>query len=50
MPKHLFWLLLTAAVIIWYSTITVFVAWKGFKDIKDMLGRLGKQRDFKKST
>jgi hypothetical protein len=42
--------LLTAAVVIWYSTITVFVAWKGFKDIKNMLGQLGKQRDSEKNT
>ncbi len=47
MPRHLFWVLLTAAVIIWYSTITIFVAWKGWKDIKNMLGQLGKQRDSK---
>ena len=50
MLKHGFWVLLTAAVIIWYSTITVFVAWKGWKDIKNMLGQLGKQRDSDKST
>jgi hypothetical protein len=50
MFKHGFWLLLTAAVVIWYSTITVFVAWKGFKDIKNMLGQLGKQRDSEKNT
>jgi len=47
MPKHLFWLLLTAAVIIWYSTITVFVAWRAWKDIRNMLGKLGRQRDSK---
>jgi hypothetical protein len=40
-----FWLFVTAAVVIWYSTITVYVAWKGIKDIKNMLGRLGRARD-----
>jgi hypothetical protein len=45
MFKHWFWLGMTAAVVIWYSTITVYVAWKGAKDIKGMLARLGKIKD-----
>lgn len=45
MLKHWFWLALTAAVVIWYSTITVYVAWKGAKDIKNMLARLGGTKD-----
>lgn len=40
MIDHWFWLLLTVAVIIWYSTITVFVTIKGAADIKSMLGNL----------
>lgn len=44
MGKHWFWLLLTAAVVLWYSTVTVYVAYKGMKDIKSMLTRLGKKR------
>lgn len=40
MPEHLFWWLLTAACVVWYSTITVYVAIKGVADIKTMLGRL----------
>ncbi len=40
MTNHWFWLLLTAACLIWYSTITVYVAFKGAKDIKGMLKRL----------
>jgi hypothetical protein len=36
---------MTAAVLIWYSTITVYVAIKGVKDIKDMLARLKPGRD-----
>jgi hypothetical protein len=39
----LFWKLLTAACLVWYSTITVYVAIRGFKDIRSMLRSL-KQR------
>lgn len=49
MFKHIFWLLLTGAVLLWYSTVTVYVAIKGAKDIKGMLARLGKQRDSQKT-
>ena len=42
MLKHWFWNMMSAAVIIWYSTITVYVAIKGWKDIKIMLGNLAK--------
>ncbi|MDM8007970.1 MAG: hypothetical protein QUV05_17665 [Phycisphaerae bacterium] len=41
---HWFWLLLTAAVVIWYSTITVYVAIKGVTDIRTMLRRLGSMK------
>ncbi len=44
MGKHWFWLLLTAAVVLWYSSVTVYVAYQGLKDIKSMLARLGKKR------
>ena len=37
---HWFWLLLTAAALIWYSTVTVYVAVRGALDIKSMLRRL----------
>jgi hypothetical protein len=40
MPEHWFWWLLTAACVVWYSTITVYVAIKGVTDIKSMLRRL----------
>ena len=40
MSQHWFWWLLTAACVIWYSTITVYVSIKGAKDIKNMLARL----------
>ena len=45
MLKHWFWNLMSAAVIIWYSTITVYVAFKGWKDIKTMLANLAKLKD-----
>jgi hypothetical protein len=37
MSEHWFWLTLTIAVVVWYSTITVYVAYKGAHDIKNML-------------
>ncbi len=37
---HWFWGVITLACLVWYSTITVYVAWKGAKDIKNMLKRL----------
>jgi hypothetical protein len=39
---HPFWWLLTGAVLLWYSTITFHVAWRGLADIRRMLKRLGK--------
>jgi len=38
--NHWFWGVLTLACLVWYSTITVYVAFKGAKDIKSMLKRL----------
>ena len=35
-----FWWLLTVACVVWYSTITVYVAIRGAADIKEMLKRL----------
>jgi hypothetical protein len=40
MTIHWFWWLLTAACLLWYSTVTVYVAFRGAKDIKNMLKRL----------
>lgn len=34
------WLVLTIAVVAWYSTITVYVAVRGALDIRGMLQRL----------
>jgi hypothetical protein len=44
MRNHWFWWALSMACVIWYSTITVYVAIKGAKDIRNMLARLGKGR------
>jgi len=40
-----FWWLLTVAVVLWYSTVTLYVAIRGVLDIKYMLARLAAQRD-----
>jgi hypothetical protein len=44
-PEHGFWWLLTMACVVWYSTITVYVAVKGAVDIRDMLSHLGSGSD-----
>ena len=36
----LFWKLLAAACLIWYSSVTLYVAVRGFRDIREMLRRL----------
>jgi hypothetical protein len=43
--EHFFWWLLTMACVIWYLTITVYVAIKGATDIKEMLKRLADIND-----
>jgi len=40
---HWFWALLAAAVVIWYSTIAIYVAIRGAFDIKHMLDNLQKK-------
>lgn len=45
LQNHPFWALLTWAVLIWYSTITVYVAIRGSMDIKHMLRRLADQQN-----
>jgi hypothetical protein len=40
MTNHWFWFLVTMACVVWYSTVTVYVAIKGAADIKQMLARL----------
>jgi hypothetical protein len=40
LKNHPFWGLLTIAVLVWYSTITVYVAIRGSLDIREMFRRL----------
>ena len=42
--KHWFWAALTAAVVVWYLTVTIYVAIRGMVDIRGMLGRLKDQQ------
>lgn len=34
------WLILTAAALLWYSSVTIYVSIKGARDIREMLTRL----------
>ncbi len=40
-----FWYILSMACLVWYSTITVYVSYKGIADIKGMLKRLEKENE-----
>jgi hypothetical protein len=40
MTEHWFWLLLTIAAVVWYSSVTIYVAIRGAIDIKHMLRNL----------
>jgi hypothetical protein len=40
LTNHPFWGLLTLAVLVWYSTITIYVGIRGALDIKHMLRSL----------
>ena len=40
-----FWLLMVVAVLVWYSTVVVYVAIRGGLDIKHMLARLKSKMD-----
>ena len=42
LTNHPFWGLLTLAVLVWYSTITVYVGIRGAFDIRHMLRELRK--------
>ena len=41
--NHPFWAVLTLAVLVWYSSVTVYVAIRGAFDIKHMLRTLAAQ-------
>ncbi len=38
--EHWFWWGVTAAAMIWYSTVTIYIAIQGAMDIRGMLDRL----------
>lgn len=40
-----FWYAMTIACLVWYTVVTIYVAFKGVFDIKHMLASLGKNRD-----
>lgn len=40
MPQHPIWFMLMTACVVWYSSITVYVAFRGAADIRGMLKRL----------
>ena len=37
---HWFWGLLTIGILVWYTTLTVYISYKGVYDIKHMLKKL----------
>ena len=45
LTNHGFWGGLTLAVLVWYSTVTVYVAVRGAVDIRQMLRRLSARAD-----
>jgi hypothetical protein len=45
LQEHWFWGAITLVCLTWYSTITIYVAVKGFGDIRSMLRRLSNSKD-----
>lgn len=45
MRLETFWFILTVACLVWYSTITVYVAIRAVWDIRNMLARLQATQD-----
>ncbi len=45
MTMHWFWWFLTMTCVVWYLTITIYVAIKGAADIKSMLARLSRSQE-----
>ena len=48
--EHWFWAIMAVAVVVWYSTITIYVAVRGAFDIKHMLASLKKRQDDEKAA
>jgi hypothetical protein len=45
LKDHWFWGAVTLACLTWYSTITIYVAIKGARDIRNMLRRLSDSQE-----
>lgn len=45
LQNHWFWGGLTIICLVWYSTITIYVAIKGASDIREMLQRLSRSKN-----
>ena len=45
MSDHWFWLILIIAVVAWYSSVTIYVAIRGAKDIRTMLSDLARRQE-----
>jgi len=45
LTNHPLWGLLTLAVIVWYSTVTIYVGIRGVADIRHMLHTLKKNHE-----
>ena len=43
--QHWFWLTLSVSAVCWYLVVTIYVAIRGAKNIKQMFRRLQKQSD-----
>ena len=39
-----FWTIVSALILIWYIIVTIMVAYKGGKDVLEMVKELGKQK------
>lgn len=44
LSNHPFWAFLTLSVLVWYSSVTIYVAIRGTLDIKHMLRSLADQQ------
>jgi len=45
LTNHWFWGAVTVACLTWYSTVTIYIAFKGAGDIRSMLRRLSGSKD-----
>ena len=42
MLEHWFWLLLSIAYLVWYATVTIYVAVRGSTDIRERFAQLAR--------